>query len=119
MNYTGAFSDNAVLYRTNAQSNNIERAFVRDGVPYRIIGGHRFYERKEIKDALAYLAVVSNKNDNVRLRRIINEPKRGIGDTTVNYVSEIAARTGSSMFDIMASASEYALLSKSAGKLDR
>lgn len=117
MNYTGAFSDNAVLYRTNAQSNNIERAFVRAGVPYRIIGGHRFYERKEIKDALAYLAVVSNKNDNVRLRRIINEPKRGIGDTTVNYVSEIAARTGSSMFDIMASASEYALLSKSAGKL--
>ena len=120
MNYAadgGAFSDNAVLYRTNAQSNNIERAFVKAGVPYRIIGGHRFYDRKEIKDALAYLAVVSNKNDNIRLRRIINEPKRGIGDTTVNNISEIASRLGESMFSVMKTAQEFSVLSKSASKL--
>ena len=111
------FSDNAVLYRMNAQSNNIEQALVRAGIPYRVIGGHRFYDRKEIKDALAYLAVVSNKNDNVRLKRIINEPKRKIGAATINYVSEIAVRLGESMFSVMTEAQEYAVLSRSAAKL--
>lgn len=112
-----SFSDCAVLYRMNAQSNNIERALVRAGVPYRVIGGHRFYERKEIKDALAYLSVVSNPNDGVRLRRIINEPKRKIGETTVNNVFEISSRTGEPVFDIMRSSDEYAALSRSASKL--
>lgn len=112
-----AFSDCAVLYRMNAQSNNIERALVKAGVPYRIIGGHRFYDRKEIKDALAYLAVVSNPNDSVRMRRIINEPKRKIGETTVNNVFEIASRLGESPFNVMNMADEFNALSRSASKL--
>ncbi|MBR5409162.1 MAG: UvrD-helicase domain-containing protein [Clostridia bacterium] len=111
------FSDFAVLYRTNAQSNVIERALVRASVPYRIIGGHRFYDRKEIRDAVAYLSVVLNHNDNVRLRRIINEPKRGIGDTTINNVASIASLLGESMFEVMKHADEYAPLSRSAAKL--
>ena len=111
------FSDNAVLYRMNAQSNNIERALVRAGIPYRIIGGHRFYERKEIRDAIAYLSVVANPNDNVRLRRIINEPKRGIGETTMNNAAEIGARLGESIFSVMREADSYAPLSRSAAKL--
>lgn len=112
-----AFSDNAILYRMNAQSNNIERSLVKQGIPYRIIGGHRFYDRKEIKDALAYLAVVSNPNDNVRLRRIINEPKRGIGETTMNHLSEISSRLGESVFCLMEHSDEYAVLARSASKL--
>ncbi len=111
------FSDFAVLYRTNAQSNNIERALVRSAIPYRVIGGRRFYERKEIRDAVAYLAVTVNHNDNVRLRRIINEPKRGIGETTMNNVSSIAAYLGESMYSVMARADEYSALSRSAAKL--
>ncbi len=112
-----SFSDTAILYRMNAQSNIIERSLVKAGIPYRIIGGHRFYDRKEIKDALAYLAVISNPNDNVRLRRIINEPKRGIGDTTVNNLIEISSRLGESVFYIMEHSDEYAALSRSSSKL--
>lgn len=112
-----SFSDCAVLYRMNAQSNNIERSLVRAGIPYRIIGGNRFYDRKEIKDALAYMAVVSNPNDGVRLRRIINEPKRKIGETTVNNVFEIASRLGEPIFSVMHRADEYSALSRSASKL--
>lgn len=111
------FSDFAVLYRTNAQSNVIERALVTSGIPYRLIGGRRFYERKEIRDAVAYLAVVVNHNDNVRLRRIINEPKRGIGETTMNNVASISAYLGESMFEVMRHADEYSALSRSAAKL--
>lgn len=109
--------DHAVLYRMNAQSSLIENAFVRAGVPYRIIGGLRFYERKEIKDALAYLTVVNNPADTVRLRRIINEPKRGIGDTTLNNASEIAAGLGVSMYEVISNASSYPALSRAAQKL--
>ncbi|MDA6260095.1 DNA helicase II, partial [Escherichia coli] len=74
------YSDFAVLYRMNAQSNSIEQSFSRSGVPYRLIGGHRFYDREEIKDILAYLQFINNPSDDIRLRRIINKPKRGIGD---------------------------------------
>ena len=77
------FADHAILYRMNAQSNMIENALIRSGIAYKIIGGQRFYERKEIKDIIAYLSVINNHSDAVRLKRIINEPKRGIGDTTV------------------------------------
>lgn len=112
-----SFSDFAVLYRMNSQSNVIERSLVKAGIPYKIIGGHRFYDRKEIKDALAYLAVVSNPNDNIRLRRIINEPKRGIGETTINNLFEISSRIGESVFDIMAHSGEYSALSRSSKKL--
>lgn len=111
------FSDHAVLYRMNAQSNNVERSLVKAGIPYRIIGGHRFYDRKEIKDALSYLAVVSNPNDSVRLRRIINEPKRGIGETTVTKAIDFAARLGIPVFEVMQTADEFADLSRSASKL--
>ncbi len=112
-----SFSDFAVLYRMNAQSNIIERALVKSGIPYRIIGGHRFYDRKEIKDALAYLAVVSNPNDNIRLRRIVNEPKRGIGETTMNHLFEISSSLGISVFSLMETSDEYAALSRSSAKL--
>jgi DNA helicase-2/ATP-dependent DNA helicase PcrA len=111
------WSDHAVLYRMNAQSNSIENAFIRSGIPYRIIGGHRFYERKEIQDAIAYLTVINNPDDNVRLRRIINEPKRGIGDTTLNKVAEIAAGLGVSNYEIIKTADEYANLSRASAKL--
>ncbi|MBE6791466.1 MAG: ATP-dependent DNA helicase PcrA [Ruminococcaceae bacterium] len=114
---SASFSDFAVLYRMNAQSNIIERALVKSGIPYRIIGGHRFYDRKEIKDALAYLAVVSNPNDNIRLRRIVNEPKRGIGETTMNNLFEISSRLGDSVFHLMEEADQYAALSRNASKL--
>ncbi len=106
------FSDNAVLYRTNAQSNTIERQLVRTGIPYRIVGGTKFFDRKEIRDILAYFHVIENPSDAVRLRRIINEPKRGIGDATVRLVEEIAEQQGLAMFDVMKQASDYAALSK-------
>ncbi len=111
------FSDFAVLYRTNAQSNSIERALVYDSVPYKVIGGHRFYERKEVKDVLAYLCVIANSSDSVRIRRIINEPKRGIGETTVNNAFEIADGLGLSVFEVITHAENYPMLSRSAGKL--
>ena len=85
------FSDFAVLYRMNAQSNTIENYFSKSGIPYRILGGVRFYERMEIKDLIAYLCVLQNPNDSVRLRRIINQPKRKLGDTTIDAVFQIAA----------------------------
>ena len=114
----GAWKDNAVLYRMNAMSNMIESALVRSGIPYRIIGGHRFYERKEIRDALAYLTVIGNPDDNVRLRRIINEPKRGIGDTTMNRAAEIAAGLDLSIFEVLKTAEDFPSLARSAVKLN-
>ncbi len=111
------FSDFAVLYRVNAQSNSLEQVFAKSGIPYRIIGGLRFYERKEIKDILAYLCVINNRGDNLRLRRIINEPKRKIGDTTVNAVEQLAVFEGVSMFEIMEHAERYPAISKFAPKL--
>lgn len=112
-----SFSDMAVLYRTNAQSNAIERAFVRTSIPYRVFAGKRFYERKEIRDALAYLTLLVNPSDAVKLRRIINEPKRGIGDTTVNAAAEIAAGLGVSLFEVMQEADQYERLSRAQNKL--
>lgn len=111
------FSDHAILYRMNAQSNNLENVLVRAGIPYKIIGGFRFYERAEIRDAIAYLTVVNNPGDNVRLRRIVNVPKRGIGDTTVNKASEIASGLGISLFEVFSHADEYEALKRSAKKL--
>ena len=111
------WSDHAVLYRMNAQSNTIERALVRSGIPYRIIGGHRFYERKEIKDIIAYLSVISNPSDAIRLRRIINEPKRGIGESTMNNASKIADALGVSLYEVISHAGEYPVLSRAVNKL--
>ncbi len=111
------FSDHAVLYRMNAQSNALENIFMRSGISYKIIGGLRFYDRKEIKDVLAYLQLVNNNNDNLRLRRIINEPKRGIGDTTMNRATEIAAQLGISIFEVLKDAEQYADLSRATQKI--
>ena len=117
MGTTGKFSDFAVLYRMNAMSNSIERCFVRSGIPYRIIGGHKFYDRMEIKDALAYLSVIVNHDDSVRLERIVNVPKRGIGASTIAYAKEIADALGVSLFEVFRTANEYEKLKRSADKL--
>ncbi|MBQ6266732.1 MAG: UvrD-helicase domain-containing protein [Clostridia bacterium] len=111
------FSDFAVLYRMNSQSNLVEQSFVRAGIPYRIIGGHKFYDRKEIKDALAYLSVIANPNDTVRLQRIINEPKRGIGDASVAAAQEIAEGLEIPFFDVLRTADQFPRLSRSAKKM--
>lgn len=111
------YSDFAVLYRMNAQSNSIEQSFSRSGVPYRLIGGHRFYDREEIKDILAYLQFINNPSDDIRLRRIINKPKRGIGDTTVNKASDIAAVNGDSLYDVICRSDENVSLQRASNKL--
>ncbi len=112
------WSDHAVLYRMNAQSATIERSLVRSGIPYRIIGGHRFYERKEVKDIVAYLSVICNPNDTVRLRRIINEPKRGIGESTMNNAAKIADALGISLYEVISHASDYPVLSRAVSRLN-
>ncbi len=111
------FKDFAVLYRMNSQSNLIEQSLVRMGIPYRVIGGHKFYERKEIKDAIAYLSVVANTSDAVRLQRIINEPKRGIGAQTLALAAEISAGLGISLFEVIKSSEQFPKLSRAARKL--
>ncbi len=111
------FSDHAVLYRMNAQSNAIENVFMRSGVPYRVIGGFRFYDRKEIKDVLAYLSIISNPSDNVRLKRIINEPKRGIGSATVEKAQQIADEGNLALFDVFKAAYDYPELQRAAKKM--
>jgi DNA helicase-2/ATP-dependent DNA helicase PcrA len=104
--------DAAVFYRTNAQSRTLEDVLVREGVPYQIVGGVRFYERSEIKDAMAYLSVISNKDDSVSLERIINVPKRGLGATSVARLSDYASRNGISLYDALAEADEVGLTGK-------
>ena len=111
------FSDFAILYRMNSQSLAFERMFAKQGIPHRILGGLRFYERAEIKDMLAYLSVVNNPRDEVRLKRIINTPKRGIGARSVEIVDEIAQQIGESMFEVMGHAGDFPALSKAAKKL--
>jgi DNA helicase-2/ATP-dependent DNA helicase PcrA len=109
---TGRYSDNAVLYRMNAQSNSIERMLVKCGIPYRVYGGMRFYDRKEIKDVTSYLSFINNHNDILRFRRIINEPKRGIGDSTLTVIEDISRDLKISPFEVMKNCEEYAPLSK-------
>ena len=111
------YSDYAVLYRANALSKNIENALVKHGIPYRIYGGLRFFDRMEIKDLIAYLRVFNNPADDVSLRRIINVPKRGIGQTAVTRAIEIAERENTSLFNIMLSATEYPELARTAPKM--
>ncbi|MEG2813753.1 MAG: 3'-5' exonuclease, partial [Oscillospiraceae bacterium] len=108
------FNDHAILYRMNAQSSTIERQFVRAGIPYKIVGGHKFYDRKEIKDILAYFHIMENPFDNIRMKRVVNEPKRGIGDTTVKYIQEIADENNISMLDVMGKPTDYQTISKKA-----
>ncbi len=109
--------DNAVLYRMNAQTNKIEYAFKRNGVPYRIIGGTRFFDRLEIKDMMAYLCVILLPNDDLRLLRIINSPPRGIGEKTISTAQAIAASEGCSLFEVIKNADRYTDLERSSLKL--
>ena len=111
------YSSHAVLYRMNAQSNMLERAFVQSGVPYRVYGGMRFFDRKEIKDITAYLSVIDNSNDMLRFRRIINEPKRGIGDATLSMLDDITRDLGLSPMEVLRNAGDYPVLSKKAASL--
>lgn len=111
------FSDFAILYRMNAQSNSIEQALSRSGIPHRVIGGRRFYDREEIRDMVAYFQVINNPHDDVRLGRIINVPKRGIGATTLEKASEIAAGLGESIYSVIKDADVYPQLSRAATKL--
>ncbi len=109
--------DNAVLYRMNAQSNQLEYAFKRNGIPYRIIGGTRFFDRAEVKDVLAYLSLIASSSDDLRLSRIINSPPRGIGERTVETVRELAGEESCSMFHILCRAESYPQLQRSGLRL--
>jgi len=111
------YKSHAVLYRMNAQSNAIENVLLRSGIPYKVVGGFRFYERQEIRDVLAYLQVINNTADNLRLRRIISVPRRGIGDTTMETALQIADSLGLSLFEVIKSADSYPTLLRAAKKL--
>ena len=113
----GNWGDCAVLYRTNAQSNAMEYACKRNGVPYKIYGGLKFFDRAEVKDMLAYLCVINNPTDDLRLRRIINVPARKIGAATVDKAQLIAARYGLTLYDVLCRAEEFPELKSSAAKL--
>ncbi|HJY46147.1 MAG TPA: UvrD-helicase domain-containing protein [Propionibacteriaceae bacterium] len=112
------YGDTAVFYRTNAQSRAFEEAFIRVGMPYKVVGGVRFYERREVRDAIAYLRAVANRTDDVSLRRILNVPKRGIGDRAEGAVADLAARAGISFGDALRRIDEIpGLPSRSANQL--
>ena len=108
------WKDHAVLYRMNAQSNQLEFAFKRAGIPYRIIGGTRFFDHAEIKDMLAYLNVISAPSDDLRLARIINSPPRGIGERSLETARQLAAKQGLSLFEVISQADRYPELQRPA-----
>ncbi len=110
-------SDHAILYRMNAQSRNLEITLTKSGIPHKVIGGNRFFDRKEIKDIVSYLAVINNTSDNVRLQRIINVPRRSIGDTTVANALEIATGLGMSLFEVCERADEFQKTARASVKL--
>ena len=111
------YGDYAILYRVNELARSLETTFTKSGIPYRILGGQRFYDRKEIRDMLAYLTVACTPRDDLRLKRIINEPKRGIGAATVEAVEAIGQENALSMYEVMAKADTYTALGRSAAKL--
>ena len=113
------YSDHAILYRMNAQSNMLERALVHKGIPYRIYGGTRFYDRKEIKDILAYMSIVENPNDRVRFERIVNEPKRGIGNATLALLLQISQDLHLSPLEVLQNVEQYPALSKKKAALKK
>ena len=116
---TCSFRDIAILYRTNAQSNVLERSLSANSIPYRIIGGTRFFDRAEIKDMLAYLTVIHNRTDELRLRRILNNPPRGIGAKTIEQAERLATSQNLGLYEILADAYTYPALQRSAEKLLR
>ena len=111
------YSDYAILYRINELARSLETTFTKSAVPYRILGGTRFYDRKEIKDIIAYLKVINNPSDTLCLKRIINEPKRKIGQATVDAVEEMANTLGCTPYEVLVSAKDHVALSKNADKL--
>ncbi len=111
------FADHAILYRMNAQSSPIEKAFVRMGIPYRIIGGFRFYERMEVRDIIAYLCAINNPGDNLHFARIVNAPKRSIGTATMAAVQQIAEQTNQSYYEVFQHCREYEYFSKKVVRL--
>ncbi len=111
------YSDFAILYRMNSQSNVIEKVFMKSGVPYRILGGLRFYERKEVRDMIAYLNVINNPCDEVRLKRIINQPRRSIGERTIAQASEIAEEEGIDLLSVIRNCERYDSLQRVSVKL--
>ncbi len=111
------FKDYAVLYRTNAQSNAMEFAFKRNGIPYRVIGGTRFFDRAEVKDMLSYLCVINNRADDLRLKRIINNPPRGLGAKTIEMAQRLAEAEGIPMYSVVSDPYSYGPLEKPAQKL--
>jgi len=113
-----SFKDYAILYRTNAQSNALEYALKRNGIPYRVIGGTRFFDRAEIKDMLAYLCVINNRSDDLRLNRIINNPPRGLGAKSLEVAQRLADAEQVPLYDVVADAKSYAPLEKIAPKLN-
>lgn len=113
----GSFKDYAILYRTNAQSNALEYALKRSGIPYRVIGGTRFFDRAEIKDMLAYLCVINNRADDLRLNRIINNPARGLGAKSLETAQRLADAEGLPLYEVIAHANSYAPLEKITSKL--
>ena len=113
------YGDFAVLYRMNAQSNALEYAFKRNGIPYRIIGGTRFFDRAEVKDMLAYLCLINNRADDLRLRRIINQPPRGIGGKTLEVIERQSAAEGRPLYSVLCNARSYPALERAEGKLQQ
>ena len=111
------FRDTAILYRMNAQSNALEYALKRNAIPYKVVGGMKFFDRAEVKDMLAYLCVLNNPMDDLRLRRIINTPARGIGATTMDKVAELAAEQGASLYEIVRNADLFPALKTASAKL--
>ncbi|MGM9589992.1 MAG: ATP-dependent helicase [Faecousia sp.] len=111
------FKDYAVLYRTNAQSNAMEFAFKRNGIPYRVIGGTRFFDRMEVKDMLSYLCVINNRSDDLRLKRIINNPPRGLGAKTIETAERLSQAEGIPLYSVVSDPYSYAPLEKPAMKL--
>ncbi len=111
------FANHAVLYRTNAQSNAVEYAFKRNGIPYRIIGGTRFFDRAEVKDMLAYLCVINNRADDLRLMRIVNNPPRGLGAKTIETAQRLARAEGKPLYHVLEKPQDYAPLEKPAAKM--
>ena len=114
-----AMGDHAILYRTNAQSNALEYDLKRNGIPYRIIGGTRFFDRAEVKDMLAYLCVINNRSDDLRLKRIINNPPRGLGPKALDTVLRLAEAENKPMYEVVSNPAQYAPLEKASGKLQQ
>lgn len=112
------FKNMAILYRTNAQSRGFEESLIKEGIPYKLVGGLRFYDRAEVKDILAYLKVINNPDDEVSLVRIINKPKRGIGEATVNEMVDFAKSNGMSLFDVITNIDNLGINSRSKKNLN-